>query len=311
MTQFNKLRLLHPDVAPITGGVMGVMDIGSSAINLTIYDVSKSQGGAYEILDKAKVDTAAGSARKNGGAFSLGDDIKGKLDEACDAMAEMLKQYQPQQVVATATSVFRDAEDGPAWCEAQFRNRGWLINLIDGDMEARLSAIGALSNMDCTQGVVIDQGGGSLEIYDVATGRCGSFPFGVLSLMNLAEGSSLRAALMVEEELRRALPWLPEAKGDLVVVGRAMRLLGRMLLGEETTGRRVSRDSMLALAVDLLTGRMDAGQVKQYPGYETRLPYRGAVVQAVLKLAPLEKVRFADFALREGVFLTQTGQEKC
>lgn len=307
MTTFNKLRLLHPDVAPVTDGVFGVMDIGSSAINLTIYDVAQSQGGRYEILDKTKVDTAAGGARKNGGAFHLGEEVTATLDAACTVMAEMLRQYKPQQVVATATSVFRDAQDGPAWCEAQFKKRGWLINLIDGDLEARLSAIGALSNMDCTEGVVIDQGGGSLEIYDVTSGRCASFPFGVLSLMNVAEGSPLRATVMMEEALRQ-VPWLAETSGDLVVIGRAMRLLGKMLLGEDTSGKTVSRETMLALAVDLLTGRMDPEQVKMYPGYETRLPYRGAVVQAMLKVAPLERVRFADYALREGVFLTQTGQ---
>jgi exopolyphosphatase/pppGpp-phosphohydrolase len=128
--------------------------------------------------------------------------------------------------------------------------------------------------------------------------------------MNVAEGSPLRATLMVEETLRQNLAWLAETRGDLVVIGRAMRLLGKMLLGDDTSGKTVGRESMLALAVDLLTGRMAPEQVKQYPGYETRLPYRGAVVQAMLKVAPLERVRFADYALREGVFLTQTGQRE-
>lgn len=307
--QFSKLRLLHPDVAPVTSGILAVMDFGSSAINLTIYDVAKSRYGIYDILDKTKIDTAAGAARTVDGQFYLGDDTIAVLDSAAQSMAEMLEKHQPQQVVATATSVFRDALDGPTWCAQQYAKRGWLINLIDGDTEAHLSALGALSNMDCPRGLVIDQGGGSLEVYDIATGRCASFPFGVHSLMKLAERSPLRAAQLVEESLKE-LHWLAEVNGDLVTVGRAMRTIGKMLLGDEVQQKSVARDTVLAMATDLLTGRVDSACLKAYPGYETRLPYRGAVLQAVLKLSSLQQVRFADFALREGVFLTQTAMEK-
>jgi len=309
MMQFSKLRLLHPDVAPVTCGVIAVMDFGSSAINLTIYDVDQSQHGAYKILDKTKIDTAAGAARTADGQFYLGQDVIAVLEDAAQSMAEMLTQYSPDYVVATATSVFRDALDGPKWCEEQYQKRGWLINLIDGETEARLSALGALSNIDCTSGLVIDQGGGSLEVYDISSGRSASFPFGVYSLMKLAEGSPLRATQMVEEALQQ-LGWVAEVDGDLVTVGRAMRTIGKMLVGEETQQKTVSRDAMMAMATDLTTGRVDAGCLKAYPGYETRLPYRGAVLQAVLKVSPLQRIRFADFALREGVLLTQTGWTK-
>lgn len=288
---------------------MGVMDFGSSAINLTVYDVSKCGDGHYEILEKTKVDTLAGKARSAEGSFSLGHEVRATLDEAVDSLIATLKNHKPDHVVATATSVFRDAEDGAEWCAAQLQKHGCLINLIDGDMEAKLSAFGALSTMTCDAGLVIDQGGGSLEIYNVATGQCLSYPFGVLSLMQLAEGSPLRAAQIVEEELRK-IDWLQEVRGDLVVVGRAMRLLGKLLLGDDTRGKNVSRMTMQAVAVDLLTGRLDAAQIKMYPGYQDRLPYRGSVLQGVLNVCPLEKIKFADYALREGVFLTQTGRVK-
>lgn len=310
--QFNKLRLLHPDMPPVTTGTIAVLDFGSSAANLTVYDVSRYQHGYYRIIGKTKVDTAAGTARAVDGDFSLGAEVRQVLDEAVEHLLKTLEEYQPQHVVATATSVFRDAQDGPAWCNEQLEKRGWLINLIDGHAEAKLSAIGALSNMThCTQGVVIDQGGGSLEIYNIATGACASYPFGVWSLMKLADGSAARAAKLMEETFRRDLPWLADTPGDLVTVGRAMRLIGNMMLGDDTRDKFTSCQKMLVAAGDIATGKIDPAYLKDNPGYETRLPYRGAVLQAVLNASQLERVRFADYALREGIFLTQTGREPC
>lgn len=90
-----------------------------------------------------------------------------------------------------------------------------------------------------------------------------------------------------------------------------MRLVGKMLLGEDMRDKAAGREAVLVQAAELLAGKIDPECLKQNPGYETRLPYRGALLQAVLNASGMERVRFADYALREGVFLTQTGREKC
>lgn len=303
------LRLLHPEVPAVTTGLLAVLDIGSHSMNLTVYDVSASAKGSFSIVMKHKIDTAAGAVRTPTGPFSLGKTLRKTLNDAAATLHTLLNEYQPVQVVAMATSVFRDAQDGPAWCAAQKSQHGWLINLIDGTTEATLSALGALSNQpDCHQGVVLDQGGGSMELYNVATGQCTSDTFGVYSLMKSSGDSPLHAAQKVEAALRHKSPWLADTTGDLLLVGRSMRLIGGTLLGEHTRHKTLGRDVMLVLAADLIAGRIPPALLQLYPGYEMRLPYRGAVLQAVLNASALSQVRWADFALREGVFLTQTGK---
>jgi hypothetical protein len=93
-----------------------------------------------------------------------------------------LKGVEEVDVVATAAS--RDARNGKTFLAA-IHDLGLQPRLLSGEEEAITSAHGVLGAFPDACGVVGDLGGGSLELIDVADGRCThgiSMPLGTLRL---------------------------------------------------------------------------------------------------------------------------------
>ena len=79
-----------------------------------------------------------------------------------------------RDVRSVATAAVRDAANGAQFLDRAERALGCKIELLSGQREARLSALGVMSSIYNADGVVGDLGGGSLELTDVRDGHCGS-----------------------------------------------------------------------------------------------------------------------------------------
>ena len=109
-----------------------------------------------------------------------------------------------RDVRSIATAAVRDAANGAEFLDRAERVLGCKIELLSGQREARLSALGVISSIYKADGVVGDLGGGSLELTDVRDGECApgvTLPLGGLSLMDLSERSPKKAAKIVREKL--------------------------------------------------------------------------------------------------------------
>ena len=103
-----------------------------------------------------------------------------------------------------ATAAVRDAANGPQFLNRAERAIGCKIELLSGQREAKLSALGVVSSIYKADGVVGDLGGGSLELTDVKDGHCAqgiTLPLGGLSLMDLSERSPKKATKIVRDTL--------------------------------------------------------------------------------------------------------------
>ena len=138
------------------GNGIGVLDVGSNSIRLVVYD--RAERAPIAIFNEKAL-------------CGLGRDLEqtGRLSEeglvaARQAMARFFlvgEAIGMTSLSILATAAVRDAENGPAFV-AEIEDRfGHPVQVLSGNQEARLSALGVASAFPDANGVVGDLGGGS------------------------------------------------------------------------------------------------------------------------------------------------------
>jgi exopolyphosphatase/guanosine-5'-triphosphate,3'-diphosphate pyrophosphatase len=208
------------------GAPVAIIDIGSNSVRLVVYeDQSRSPTPIFNEKEMAGLGrgvTSTGELPGDGVEKALAALQRFRI--LCDAM-----EVENIHVIATAAA--RYARNGPAFIAAAEKAVGRSIQLISGDREAYLSALGVISGFARPDGVVGDLGGGSLELIDVnghVVGTGVSVPLGGLALLDRS-GSSMKAAeKIVRDELDR-LPQVEAMKGrNFYAVGGTWRALARL-----------------------------------------------------------------------------------
>src|SRR2546423_11524294 len=113
------------------------------------------------------------------------------------------------RVYAVATAACRDASNGPDFIAKAERICGVAIEILSGQREAKLSALGVISGVHKPDGIVGDLGGGSLELIDVQGNRVRSgvtLPLGSLALQDLSHKALKRAERIVRNDLADVAP---------------------------------------------------------------------------------------------------------
>ncbi len=139
---------------------VAVIDIGTNSTRLLVADID--DGRVAEVERRSRVTR-----------LGRGVDLSGRLSSeaievACEAIADYVAIYQEvgaEAVTAIATSAVRDAANGGAFV-AELRERFALsARVLDGEVEARLTYMGATSEHPPTvPTLVVDIGGGSTEL---------------------------------------------------------------------------------------------------------------------------------------------------
>ncbi len=126
-----------------------------------------------------------------GGGFSddmgLSEEAQQRGLNCLTKFAGIIRGYGVEQIRASATSAVRDALNGALFVEHVFCETGIKLNVIGGDLEARLTLEGVISGLDVIHEkmVVLDVGGGSTEITFAEKGIplfVRSIPLGVVRL---------------------------------------------------------------------------------------------------------------------------------
>src|SRR5689334_19130326 len=202
-----------------------VIDVGSNSVRLVVYRID---GRAMTPILNEKV------------MAGLGRDLArtGKLAPAgIDAAAHALRRFSllleatgVESIFAVATAAVREAKDGRAFAKEIESETGIALRILDGDEEARLSALGVSAGAPDAKGIVGDLGGASLELIEISPkgpGRGETFPLGPLSLADDEGFDYSRVSKAVEKSLANT-KLLGKRAGDFYAVGGAWRALGRI-----------------------------------------------------------------------------------
>lgn len=304
---------------PVRGQRVGVLDIGSNSIRLVVYDHA---GRSPIPVFNEKALCGLGRGVSETGNLPVEGMASALMN--VDRYGQIARAMRVRHLDVVATSAVRDAANGAGFVAEMERRLGHPVDVISGDEEARLSALGVLSGFPEADGVVGDLGGGSLELIDIVNRRLGAhatMPLGPLRIGEVARGQRRRFTAMIDRHLDAA-SWLPSLEGrTLYAVGGAWRSIAKAHMAkvnypiEVIHGYTVDWPVLSEFLASL--ARISKKAVRAVPGVSRRrgdaIPTAALVLQRVLARGRPAKVVFSAFGLREGCLfdrLTEAEQAK-
>jgi exopolyphosphatase/guanosine-5'-triphosphate,3'-diphosphate pyrophosphatase len=209
------------------------VDIGSNSCLLLIVEKISAEE-ATVLLDTRRSTRVSADVAKGG---AIGDQASATLFQALEEFQSLIHENQVGGIAAVATQVFRTAKNGELIAE-QIRDRfGWPLEIVSGEMEARLSYLAATSGLEeiSDRRIVADVGGGSTEVIS-GSGTDADFlhsysigaatlteKFGLHELVSndlVRNVDGYLSSLFLGDDVR-----LPHSEGDLVLVGGTIATL--------------------------------------------------------------------------------------
>ncbi len=223
-----------------------------------------------------------------------------------------------RHIKVLATAAARDAENGAEFlAQAQEILGAYQIELLSGDREAYLSALGVISGTHHADGIVGDMGGGSLELIDIKgeNGVPGYFgPAVSLSLGGLAlqdkSGQSLKKAKTIVKAALDPLPQLANGNGrNFYAVGGTWRSLAKLHMSQKSyplnvmQGYTVSAGEMLdfcrmiqRVSTDTISGIGNIAAARR-----PLLVYGALLMEHIIARSKVKRVVLSAFGVREGL----------
>jgi exopolyphosphatase / guanosine-5'-triphosphate,3'-diphosphate pyrophosphatase len=285
---------------------IAVVDIGSNSIRLVVFDGLKR---APFPLFNEKVMCGLGRGLERTGILdpegvTLALDNLGRFVILAEVMGV-------KRIDLLATAAVRDASNGKEFVRNVEKVCRQSVQILSGEEEARLSAMGVLMGMPTATGVMGDLGGGSLELVRLEGGNLGehaTMPLGPLRLAEAAGEDMGKAANLVDAALE-PLSWLRDFKGETFYpVGGAWRTLARIHMEQsgyplhviqEYRVQRRDLEEMARLIAGM--GRKSLSRLANVARRRLEaLPYAATVLERVLKAMRPATVAFSAFGLREG-----------
>ncbi len=308
-----------PPLPPTT-----VIDIGSNAGRAVV--IQPRPGGHLEVVEEFRSELQLGAALNSEGELS----VEGRLRTiaAIEDFLALSRAAGAGHVLAVGTSAMRRATNIGQLLDEVRDRFGLVINVIDGPMEGHYSFLGAAHGLPVSDGMVIDIGGGSVELahFSERQSRASwSFPWGSLPATDHhldgdppSPASVDRLRDVVRDSLKQSkLPQMP-VDTPMIGTGGAVRNLAKIdrrrqprsypiarLHGYELPAERISR-----LVARLLA--LPSGDRASIPGLN---PSRGKSIMAgaivldtVMAELGARRLLVSGQGLREGVLRGSLGR---
>src|SRR5205809_3425637 len=156
--------MAEPNAIPTTGRI-AVIDLGSNSLRLVIFE---RLGGALFPLLNERVMCGLGRGIASTGRLNA-EGVALALVNLRRFVA-LARAVGIEHLAVLATAAVRDASDGRSFAAEVETQCDVPVEIIDGAEEARLSAAGVLAGIPKADGVVVDLGGGSVELVRVGAG---------------------------------------------------------------------------------------------------------------------------------------------
>ena len=289
-------------------GKLAIIDIGSSMVRLVIYDEFT---GKPDLLINKKVWIALGEGKKCS-SFSLAEEKITKTITVLKEFLETSSQNNCKSVLAIATSAVREATNGKQFTKRVFTEIGLHIEIISEETEARLASFGAIASVPNASGLVMDLGGGSLELCETDNKkRIVSMPKGVLSLSAESNNNPAKAIDIIKNEIKK-YDWLQTQNyTSLIALGSGMRTIAGLYMIKTNSEVQnfneleIEKNEAIKFCKDLMENQIYNSMPDMTTEWKEVLPFRAASLCGVLETINLKNVRFADYGIREGLFLSQ------
>jgi exopolyphosphatase/guanosine-5'-triphosphate,3'-diphosphate pyrophosphatase len=293
---------------------LAVIDCGSNSFRLVVFTYTDDWWKRTDEIHEA--------VRVGEGLDATGELQEAPMERALETLelyAHFCKATGIDAIRPVATSAIRDARNQKEFLKAARKRTGLEIEVLAGEEEARYGYLAAVNSTTLSQGVVLDLGGGSMQLTRVegrAAADARSWPLGAVRMTErfLSEGDKPKRKQLkalrehVAGEIERAA-WLDEG-GRLTGVGGTVRNLAAAaqlaagLPSYGIQGFRISRDALGELIETFAS--MTADERANVPGIKFArgdLILAGAVViDTVMEVGGFGMVEATDAGLREGVF---------
>lgn len=298
-----------------TDELSGIIDIGSNSVRLVVY---RGRGRMPLTLFNEKV--MCGLGRGVGEKGMLEADAMELAIKAVARYGALCRDMDVRDIRAVATAAVRDASNGPAFIREASRRARVDIEIITGEEEARLSAMGVLSGIPHADGIAADLGGGSLELVRIANGKLGeriSLPIGPLNLLAAKDTSASALEATIKKALGR-VEWLKAATGKpIYMVGGAWRALAHLHMYLTKYPLKVIHEyAMPADAIDDILRALkslDKKTIKSIPNITDRrlpaLPIAGLLLKQLAEHVKSTALISSAFGLREGILYERLSSE--
>jgi exopolyphosphatase / guanosine-5'-triphosphate,3'-diphosphate pyrophosphatase len=225
---------------------VAVVDLGSNSWRLVVF--TYGAGPWWKLTDELYETVRIGAGLASTGRLS--GDAMGRGLETLQVFARFCRanHIAPGDVHVVATSAIRDAANGQAFLDDAQRVSGLQIEVLDARAEAYFGYVAAVNSTTLDDGVVLDIGGGSMQltaVRDRLNGPTVSFPLGAVRVTEeLLPGTGpvkrkqlARVRARVEESLAN-VDWLGESGRRLVGIGGAVRVTEELLPGTGPVKRK-------------------------------------------------------------------------
>ncbi len=173
----------------------GVIDLGSNSIRLVVYDVKDNWDGSRPVSSKVIRSIMNDKVMAGLSAYVKGGEFTGQgIVKAIDVLKGHLKRaryFDCERIDIFATAVLRNCLNSKAAIAVIESSVNAGITLLSAQEEAHLSFVGASCDKAIDNGVMIDLGGGSLELVRI---ECGTDLEGI----SIPQGSLSSYAQFVE-----------------------------------------------------------------------------------------------------------------
>lgn len=293
---------------------IAAIDIGTNSLHMIVCQVRPDL--SFEVIDREKDMVQLGRGGLDGRRLT-----DGSMAAATQTLSKFLRIAAARgvdEVVASATSAVREAENGGDFVAAVERDLGLRIRVISGTEEARLIHLAAVNAVDLGRraAVVIDIGGGSTEITLGTTDRlmlARSFKLGVIRLMErfgegpLSSRDERRLVRHIRRELGGYLETLSRRRFERVIgTSGTILSLGALAAAPGADTGRLAR--VPARAVTRLRKRLTPltlAQRLKLPNLDPKradlAPVGVVLLDTLLEDLGVEELTLCDFALREGL----------
>ena len=304
-------RPRNPARGRLSGEPVAIVDIGSNSVRLVSYE-SHSRAPTPTFNEKALCGLGRGVAMTG----LLPEDGIAKALAALQRFRVLCDTMRISDVRSVATAAVRDAANGWQFLDRAERAIGCKIELLSGQQEARLSALGVVSSIYNADGVAGDLGGGSLELTDVKDGRCApgiTLPLGGLSLMDLSERSPKKAAKIVRETLATVKVLQGLAGRTFYAVGGTWRALARLHMRQRQYPMNVMHNYVIpsrdALEFARLVERIEVDALLSIEAVSSArrplLAYGAAVLEEIIRQANPKEIVVSALGVREGLLYSR------
>lgn len=299
--------------APASDGRdLAVIDIGSNSVRLVQYRLE--DGALWPVFNEK---TMAGLGKGAAARGTLNPDGVKTALVTLRRFSSLLEAKGISDCHAVATAAVRECSDGADFVEAAEDLTGLKIEVLSGEDEGRISALGVVAGIGAGHGVVGDLGGSSLEIARLTgrdVGPVFSLPLGPLSVLNGGSEDTKRIRGEIDDGLDAAAQAIDGSGPDFYAVGGAWRAFAHLAMALDRYPLTLLHQYALtpqqvARAADFAMAQSEAS-LSATPGVSSKraamLPYAAQLLKRIVKRGKFKRVIFSANGLREGVAFSRS-----